>query len=87
MPWAQAIQAKDCTIIFIADFLRIAIHSRVMIFSMRQQEALHYRSLRFEIDFDGGPGADGNAGRLSWQPVIGSSRTFSISERGRRSKP
>lgn len=57
-----------------------------MIFSMRRREALHYRSLRFGIDFDGGLGADGNAGRLSWLPAIGSSRTFSISERGRRSR-
>lgn len=57
-----------------------------MTFSMRRQEALHYQSLHFGIDFDGGPGADGNAGRLSWQPVIGSSRIFSISERVRRSR-
>lgn len=82
----QVIQAKDCMIISTADSSRVARGTRATIFNMRPVEALQRRASRFQIAFDGGPGGDGNVERLSWQPAIGSSRTFSISRRGLRSK-
>jgi hypothetical protein len=56
-----------------------------MSFSMRPVEALHRRSSRFGIAFDGGPGIGGNGERLSWLPATGPSRIFSISRSGHRS--
>jgi hypothetical protein len=82
MPWAQAIQAKGCTITSIADSSRIAHGTRAMIFNMHPVEALQHRASRFEIVFDGGVGVGGNVERRSWPPATASSKTFSISRRG-----
>ena len=54
--------------------------------SMPPVEALQHRVSHFRIAFDGGRGGDGNAEKRSWLPVTGSSKTFSISRRGHRSK-
>jgi hypothetical protein len=86
MPWAQAIQAKVCTITSTADSSRIAHRSRAMSFSMHLVGVLHYRASRFGIVFDGGPGVGGNGGRPSWRRATGSSKTFSISRNGHQSK-
>ena len=82
----QAIQAKDCTIIFTADSLRVASRARAMISSMPQVEALQHPVSRFGIVFDGGPGVGGDVGRGLWPPVTGSSRTFSTSRTRHRNK-
>jgi hypothetical protein len=86
MPWAQAIQAKGCTIISIADSSRIARGTRATIFNMHPVEALQHRASRFEIVFDGGVGVGGNVERRSWPPATASSKTFSISRSGHRSE-